>query len=840
MSRYVPSLSLVFWAGWRQLTHYRGQWLLTVLAIAIGVAAVVAVDLANQSALRAFDTAQRVLTGAATHRLSGGPAGLPEEVYPWLRLEQGVHRAAPVVEGRGQLLAVDRAVRILGLDVFAENDVRADLAVGISASGNSGRLMTDPASVLLSDTLLRELGMQPGDTFILRAAGQDHHLTVAGELSGDDAALADVLVMDIAAAQELLEHLGRLSWIDLVLQPEAAAALQAVLPPGLRLVVASEQAGALSELTAAFRLNLTALSLLALLVGMFLIYNTLSFAVVRRRQIVGTMRAIGVTQREILSSLLLEALLLGCLGTLLGLLLGLPLAQVLVRLVGRTVDALYAEQASLALVLTPLSFGKAVLLGVLGTLIAAWVPAQALARLPPRAMLSRAALESGSRRWLVRAAVLGVALLVLGAAILFVGRGLIAGFAGLFSVVLGAALWVPIISGAAMSLAAWPLGWLLGMPGRLAARGAVASLSRTGTAVTALAVAVAAVVGVGIMIHSFRVSVSAWLEHTLRADVYLSVETGGSPFTAAKLAQIERLPEVAEVSQSRRLQLSTALGQVQVAAVDLREQAWAGYEFLEGKSAEAYRGFLDGGLIVSEPFAYRHQLSVGGRFSLPTQEGSRAFPVVGIYRDYGSDRGVVTMHASTFSRWFGSSPIRGVGVYANQGVTPDQLLAAVRPVVADMVGVRVQSQHDLKRRSLEIFDQTFTITNVLRLLAGVVAFAGVLAALMALQLDRARELAVLRTLGFTPGQAAGLTVVQSGLLGLLAGLCALPIGILLSDLLIHVILRRAFGWTMNFQVPPGVLFDGVLLALIAALVAALYPAWQSYRTQPAAALRAEI
>src|SRR5690625_2699433 len=352
MSRYVPSLSLVFWAGWRQLTHFRGQWLLTVLAIAIGVAAVVAVDLANQSALRAFDAAQRVLTGAATHRLSGGPAGLPEEVYPWLRLEQGVHRAAPVVEGRGQLLAVDRAVRILGLDVFAENDVRADLAVGISASGNSGRLMTDPASVLLSDTLLRELGMQPGDTFILRAAGQDHHLTVAGELSGDDAALADVLVMDIAAAQELLEHLGRLSWIDLVLQPEAAAALQAVLPPGLRLVVASEQAGALSELTAAFRLNLTALSLLALLVGMFLIYNTLSFAVVRRRQIVGTMRAIGVTQREILSSLLLEALLLGCLGTLLGLLLGLPLGQVLVRLVGRTVDALYAEQASLALVLT--------------------------------------------------------------------------------------------------------------------------------------------------------------------------------------------------------------------------------------------------------------------------------------------------------------------------------------------------------------------------------------------------------------------------------------------------------------------------------------------------------
>jgi putative ABC transport system permease protein len=822
------------------MTRYRGQWALTVLAIAIGVAAVVAVDLANQSALRAFDTAHRVLTGAATHRLVGGPEGVPEAVYRWLRLQQGLQHTAPVVEGRGRLPALDRTIKLLGLDVFAEDDVRADMAGSIAADGNSGRLMADPGSALVPDSLLQQLGILPGGTFTLRIGGQDHVLTAVGRLAGDETVLADLIVVDIATAQELLDRLGTLSWIDLVLDPAAAGSLQASLPPGLRLIAASEQAGALSELTAAFRLNLTALSLLALLVGMFLIYNTLSFAVVRRRQMVGTMRAIGVTQREAMSGLLLEALLLGGIGTVCGLLLGMPLAQGLVRLVGQTVDALYAEQAALALVLTPFSLGKAVLLGVLGTLLAAWLPAQALARLPPRTMLSRAALEAGSHRWLVRAAAIGLALLLAGVLVLFGGRGLVAGFAGLFMIVLGAALWVPVVSGGVMALAAWPLGALLGVSGRLAGRGAVASLSRTGTAVTALAVAVAAVVGVGIMIHSFRLSVSAWLEHTLRADVYLSVESGGgSPFTPAVLARIERLPEVAEVSLSRRLQVTTENGSVQLSARDLHARGWSGFSFLAGTPAQAHAGFVEGGIIVSEPFAYRHRLAVGDTFSLPTKAGPHAFPVVGIYRDYGSDRGVVTLHADTFKRWFGDSPVGGVGVYAAAGVSPARLMTALQPLVADLASVRMQSQHDLKRRSLEIFDQTFVITNVLRLLAAMVAFAGILAALMALQLDRAREMAVLRTIGFTPVQSAGLTVTQSGLLGLLAGLCALPIGILLSDLLIRVILRRAFGWTMDFQVPAGVLAEGVLLALCAALVAALYPAWQSYKTPPATALREE-
>jgi putative ABC transport system permease protein len=831
-------MRLILRAGWRQLTRYRGQWALSVFAIALGVAVVVAVDLANQSALRAFDAAHDVLVGNATHQLVGGSNGVPEEVYRWLRVERGVRQAAPVVEGRAQLPNRGRSITLLGIDPFAEAALRGGATTGGDAS--VARLISTPGAALVPDDLAQALGLAPGAELVVRVADGDSVLTMIGRLASEEPALAELVVVDIATAQEVLGRLGRLSRIDLALDDAAAAALRDALPAGVRLVSASSQAGSLDELTAAFRLNLTALSLLALLVGLFLIYNTLSFAVVRRRPIVGVLRAIGVTQGEVTRGLLLEAALLGLIGALLGLLLGIPLAHGLVRLVGRTVETLYYEQAVIGLVLAPVSVAKALALGVVGAVAAAWLPARELGAQPPRAALSRSALEAASRRWTARAAAVGVLLGVTGAAILLLTSGLLAGFAGLFALVLGAALWVPAVTVVLLRALSWPLA-VAGVSGRLAARGGAASLSRTGVAVTALAIAVSAVIGVGIMIGSFRASVGAWLEHTLRADVYLSAgsEGGASALTAALAERIRRLPEVADVTSSRRVSLATETGTVQLWALELGPRGWAGFQFVQGEPAAAFAGFREGGVIVSEPFAYRYGLDVGDALVLPTGAGPRDFRVVGVYRDYGSDRGVVTLHANTLQRWFGDSPITGFGLYAAPGVDAQGVMNAVRPLLAELPAVELRSQQALKSRSMEIFDQTFAITNVLRLLAGVVAFAGVLAALAALQLERARESATLRAIGFTPRQLAALTAAQSGLLGLAAGLCAVPLGVLLSSLLVHSILRRAFGWSMQLQVSVQTLTEGVVLALVASLLAAAYPAWRDYRALPAQALREE-
>src|SRR5690606_1604108 len=280
----------------------------------------------------------------------------------------------------------------------------------------------------------------------------------------------------------------------------------------------------------------------------------------------------------------------------------------------------------------------------------------------------------------------------------------------LFAMVLGAALWVPLISAGLMRLAAPLLAAAAGTVARLAGRGAVASLSRTGVAVTALAVAVAAVVGVGIMIQSFRDSVDGWLEHTLQADVYVGAEAG-AVLDAELVERIRLLPLAADVSVSRRLQLATEAGPLQLWALELGPQAWRGFQLLEGEPESAYRAFRAGGVMVSEPFAYRHRLRVGDGLRLPTREGMREFPVVAVYRDYGSDRGVVTLHADTLQRWFGISPITGIGVYGSGETTAEALLEAVRTLLPEARGIQLNSQQALRQRSLEIFDQTFAITN---------------------------------------------------------------------------------------------------------------------------------
>jgi len=831
---------LILLAGWRQLTRYRGQWLLSVLAIALGVAVVVAIDLANQSALRAFEAAHEVLSGRATHQLVGGPEGVDEAFYRRLRLELGIRDAAPVVEGRAVLPALRRSVTLLGLDPFAEGAFRG-YASATGGSGDIAAFIGRPDTALLQAAVARELGVAPGQSFSLRLGAEEASLLLVGELSDQEPALAELVVVDIATAQELLGRAGRLSRVDLILGDAEAAALARRLPPDLRLLSAQSQSEALGGLTAAFRLNLTALSLLALLVGLFLIYNTLSFAVVRRRPIIGTMRALGVTRGEVLAGLLLEAALLGVLGTVLGLLIGLPLAQGLVRLVGRTVEALYYEQAVLALVLAPQSLLKAALLGIAGAVLAAWLPAREAANQPPRAALSRAALEAGRQRRLPRTVMLGAVLALAGAAVLVAPGGVGLGFVGLFAVVLGTALWVPAITVLLMHVLGGLAARLAGLSGRLASRGAAASLSRTGVAVTALAVAVSAVVGVGVMIHSFRVSVADWLEQTLQADFYFAAEGQGaaSPLTDELALCIRALPGVAEVSTSRRLSLATDAGPLQLWALDLGAKAWSGFQFLSGTPDAVWQGLRNGEVMVSEPFAYRRALDVGDPLTLPTRAGPRQFTVAGVYRDYGSEQGVVAMHAATLQRWFGSTAVSGIGVYAAPGATPEALADALRPIAEATPGAVLRSQGIIKARSLEIFDQTFVITGVLRLLAGAVAFAGILAALAAVQLERAREGAVLRALGFTPGQLAGLSLVQSALLGLAAGLCALPIGVTLSGVLVHVILRRAFGWSMQFQVPAATLLEGLALALVAAVLAAVYPAWRGYRAVPAETLREE-
>ncbi len=834
---------------------WRHPWIvgLAVIGVALGVAVVVAVDLANASARRAFLLSVETLSGGASHEIVGGPAGVEEEVYRRLRVELGIRDCAPVVEGYVRTGDPSRRVlHLLGVDPLAEERFRAFGYGGVEGSAFV-RLLTDPATALLTAQAAVTLGVDPGKRLEVRVGGKRYALEIVGLLKAPDPvaqqSLSSVLLTDIATAQELLGMNGRLSRIELSVadgETERLRQIRSVLPAGADIVRAERRSQALDQMTRAFRTNLTALSLLALVVGMFLIYNIMTFSVLQRRTLLATLRALGVTRRQLFAFVLWEAAAVGFVGTALGLASGVLLAQWLVHQVVQTINDLYFVLAVQDITLLPASLAKGIALGVGGSMLTALGPAWEAARAPVASVLRRSTIEVHARGRVAGAALYGLGLVMVGVALLFIpSRSLALSYAAIFVVISGFALSAPALTLGLLHVYEVVVGRGLGVTARLAGRGVGAALSRTGVAVTALAVAVSATIGVGVMIDSFRHSFLHWLDETLQADIYVSapvIETSPSAATLdeALVRRLSAVPGVAQVSTGRHVRLEGEDGSTRLFVIDTDQRGFRRFHFKHVNPAEAWRALQeDDAVLLSEPYAYRHGLRRGDALRLRTASGQRRFTVAGVYYDYGSDEGRVTMSRRTYERHWNDRAVTSMAISAQPDAGIDALAERLRAAAGAEQELIIRPNRALRAASIEVFERTFTITGVLRALATIVAVIGVLSALMALALERGRELAVLRTLGLTPGRLWALLTGETGLIGLIAGLLAVPLGVGLALALVLVINRRSFGWSLDLAIDPLVLASGVLLATVAALAAGLYPALRMARRTPATALREE-
>ncbi len=835
---------LVVRAGRRFLARHPWQLALAIAGVALGVAVVTGVDLAGTAAQRAFDVSRQVVAGAATHQIVSPSGAFDESLFRTLAVDRGLERIAPSLEGR-VVLDDGRVLTLTGLDPFSEAPFRS-YGASLAEGARVGNLLTEPGTVVATPELAADLDIAPGGTLVIDVAGKRVLLRLVGLLYpgvAESALLRDYLFADIATAQEVLGRIGRLSRIDLILDERTADGLRKDLPPGTELVATGAQSRNLMEMTEAFRINLRALSLLALLVGAFLIYSTMSFLVVQRRRVIGMLRTIGVSRRQLFAAVIQESFLVGVPGTAAGLVLGWLLGSVLTSLVVRTIDDLYFR---LEVAAVPLAWGlmfKGALLGLGVTVAASLAPAREAAAVSPRSALSRASLEWKVRRRLpvlvVMAVTIGVAAVLL---LRLADDSLLTAFAGMFAVIVAAALMTPPVIAAVMGLLSRGVGRYLDMPLRMALRGIEASLSRTGVAVAALMVSVATVVGVGLMVGSFRSSVDRWLADSLRADMYVSLGEAwyadggdGDRLTVT----LRDLPEVARVTRSTRTRVTTPDGEMRLWALDPGDGDW-GLALISGDPVRARQEFDAGrSVLLSESFARRAGLSAGDDVELPSARGTSVFQIAGVFRDYTSDRGVVALHMDRFRDDWQVRRIDGLGVVASAGTDSRGLRRAIDGVLGGGRGIRVASNREIRSASLAVFDRTFTITRVLQLLVGVVAFFGVMSALQSQQMERVREMAVLRALGWTPGQVRRLVLGQTATLGVTAGLLAMPLGVALAAILIRVINVRAFAWTMEFDIDPWVLAQGMGLAAAAAVVGGVYPAWRSARRRPANDLRDE-
>jgi putative ABC transport system permease protein len=824
---------------------------LMVLGVALGVAVVIAVDLANTSASRGFARSAETVVGRTTHQILGGPGGLDQKVLSRLRVEAHVRRSAPVVDEHVLAVSLDRQpLRVLGLDVLSEAPFRTHLSGASLADPGFERWLTDPRAVIVGSALADRHGLSIGSRLDVSAQDRIETLTVAGIVRAADpdeaASLDGILLMDVGSAQDLLRMGAHLSRIDLILDDEEVPRVEALVPAGARLARASERTEALAQLTEAFQLNLTALSLLALVVGMFLIYNTVMFSVVQRRQVIGTLRLLGATGEQVFSLVLLETAVASAVGVLLGLGLGWLLGQGTVRLVTQTINDLYYVVSVTSAPLTAFSVVKGTVLGLGAGVLAAVAPALEASRVEPVDALRRSLYESRVRSLLPWVGLAGGVLAALGGLTLVVsGRLLAASFAGLFAIVLGLALTAPLATVAATRLASPVGGALVGTLGRLAARTVARSVSRTGVAIAALSVAVSVTIGVSLMIASFRSTVENWLDLSLRADIFLSVPAPGGTRASPALSpgvrdRVAGVPGVGDVETFRGVQVASPLGEVQLAVADPRRPRSAAlYRFAEGDPEEIWGRVRNGAVLVSEPFAFRHDLpSHGGTVELLTDRGLRSFPVAGIFYDYATERGLVLLSRNIYETYWDDREVSSLGVYVAPGYSVDEVVQSLRQALGGTM-IQVTPNRALRARALEVFDRTFAVTQALRLLAVVVAFIGVWSALLALQVERTRELATLEVLGLDESQKWGLAFLETGLMGAVAGVLSLPLGALLAAILVNVINVRSFGWTMRLEADPWQFAQALGLSVVAAVLASIYPVLRLRRRSLAAALRAE-
>jgi putative ABC transport system permease protein len=834
------------------------QLFLTILGIALGVAVYVGIELSTYSAKTGFLISQQQISGISTHRITGGINGVDERILVTLKKEIGVEIAAPVIKAYAAATDYNnQTVTILGIDPFSETALR-----------NYETTLLEQQQTLLDEFLLQHnavimtseqsdrLGLQPGRQLSLRLGDKIKQVRLLTTITPDTLvteALKNTLIMDIATAQELLDSFGYISHIDLLLtepliEQGIVEKIEAILPADHDLVDLKREGGSEIAMLESFELNLKALSLLAMLVGAFLIYNTMMFAVIQRRELYARFRALGLTRSEVLSQILIEAFTFGLISTLLGAMMGIGLSQFLIQLVSRTINDLYFVTEVSSIYWHWSMAVKAALLGIGVTLIAAAYPAWEACNTRPQHAMQRFAIEQRKRsnnKVLLLISLLFALITLIG---LHLSDSLFSDFASIICLFISVALIVPWLARIIVPRIAKQLG-VVSYTAKMGCQNIVNNLSRTVVAIAALAVAVATALSMSIMIESFRATVDSWLSGYLKADIFISPIGVDSNMHHSLLDKevidiVQDFPEVSYLSQGRRIYPKVKhTGDKEIIPelmiLELPETSFSAFQLKQGEYESSKLAYFDQeAVLISEPYATKHDLAVGSKLELKTPNGYKAFNVVGIFYDYGSEQGVLSMSRSTYIKHWQDYTINSIGLYLKEESNVQTVLEKLHKKLA-AYQLHIIDRRALHDVSLVIFDRTFAITRVLNILVMLVAFVGILASLMAIQMERLRENAVLRAIGFVPAQIRVMVATETFVMGLLASLLAIPLGILLAYILVHYINFHAFGWTLQWQVPSTLLIKSLLLSIFAALLAGIYPAYRMTHAHPALALRGE-
>ncbi|HEX7829410.1 MAG TPA: FtsX-like permease family protein, partial [Thermoanaerobaculia bacterium] len=631
----------------RPIVREKIRTFLTIVGIAVGVAVVVAIQLANQSALRAFRESVDAIAGRANYQIVNDLGPLDERVLLSLRplWNDGV-RFAPVIDIEGVVEGRDKAqtpIRILAVDLLSDLHFRdykyARIETGPKheALGDFLRLF-ERDSLILPAPYAREHGLTIGSRVTINLLGRRSTLVVRGLLESEGPATAfngNIAVCDIATAQRAFGMRGQLSRVDMLV-PEERLLAKLKLPAGTRIERPTRRNERVERMLRAFRVNLFALAGVALLVGMFLVYNTVLISILRRRREVGVLKTLGASPRQVFFAFLFEGLLFGVIGSLLGILLGDLMAKGILRTVGATINTLYVSTQPQAVELTPAVIALGIAVGTLLSLLSALQPALEASRVRPSAMI-RPGLQQRVKQGRTLG-VLAVLCFIAAAAISRlppVGGIAVAGYVAVLCVVAGFSLLAPAIVRATSRIFAPLFERVFGIVGRLAAASLPASLRRTSIASAALSLATGMMIAVALMVGSFRETVRIWVDQTVSSDLWLRPSKGFSNgqialFPPNVADEVIKLPFIEAVDRIRGRDVLYGETIIAVGSGDFSiASKYGDLPMIAPRSARKAleHAVRDNGVFVSESFALKFEKSVGDVVEL----ANHRFPIVGVY-----------------------------------------------------------------------------------------------------------------------------------------------------------------------------------------------------------------
>ncbi|NKB81570.1 MAG: FtsX-like permease family protein [Nitrospirales bacterium] len=828
--------------------------LLTLLGVSVGVAAAMAIRIANVEVFHAFEASVTTVVGEATIEITDGEHGIDERIitkirqHPSIRtVEPVIQKPAVIVEGPHQ----GKSIALWGLDLVEAFATQHHLRIARDAHSDlSLDDLLAPDSVFIDARFAQRWDVHTGDALTLSVDGMVVRVMVRGVFEPVRTPKAwghSLVVMDIAAAQMLLGLVGHLDAMHVLTIPDmdVDAVIEDLRHEASwqvdRMAQRNQQ---VERMIQTFQLNLTTMSVVGLLVGIFLVYNTIAFSVVQHRREIGILRALGLSRAQVSGLFMGEAAGMGLVGGIMGTGLGAILAELLTRLVQESVTELYTSvtgsPVDVPFVLYAVGGGLGIVISTIGAVGPSWEagwtsPVRALA---PGDYEQDRQLRHGRYTGLSLGMFAGAVFLTLPGP---VGGMPIFGYASALFVLLGCALLAPISIKALERFSQWRGCSRVGLVSRLAVDQIVRAPGRNGVTLSALMIGIAIMVGVGTMVQSFRQTVEVWIDQTLMSDLIVVPHTwpqnndAKSSLTQLSPAILEDVRRTSGVEAVDPYYQERVQSEGQEFVLVTRDFSIHGersrYLFVQGASgAILNQAHSEDGVIVSEVLSKTLDVTTGDFLRLTTPTGTHAFSIMGIFYDYATDGGKVVMDRSLYQKFWGEPPVGVLALYLAEDIDRQKMKTHLENVLAVRDPVTIIQNGELRQEILDIFDRTFRVTRVLEFIAIVVAMLGIANTLVTSVLERQRELSTLRAIGAGRNQIQRMVFTESLYLSILGSLLGLLGGMLLAIVLIEVINAQSFGWTIRFVMPWTTLVEAVGVSCGAALLAGAVPArWAMQR-----------